>query len=89
MNKEDMIKDIEKQFSLVNDAFREYDELYNAGKLDAARDNFEFISASLAYTLQKFSDMNDTWGLDGMTEMASRYIANYMKYIKISIELVN
>ena len=86
MNKEYIIKDIEKQFSLADEAFREYEELSNEGKGDVAMSRLRFISANLSYTLERFSVINDGWGLDGMSLMLSRYMDNYLRYIKISNE---
>jgi len=89
MDKEYIIKDIKEQFSLADEAFREYEELSNAGEGDEAMSRVKFLSASLNCNLERFAKINDGWGLDGMSSLLSIYLDNYSKYNRIVKEIVN
>ena len=89
MNKEYIIKDIKEQFSLMDEAFREYEELSNAGEGDEAMSRVKFLSASLNCTLKRFAEISEGWGLEGMTPMLRTYLGNYSKYNEIVKDIAN
>ena len=89
MDKEYIINNIEKQFSMLEETFDGYERIWGMGDFDMAMANYGFITASLDYTLEKLTKLNENFGLDGMAPMLVKYMEYRLRYNKIGKEIVN
>jgi len=89
MNKDDVIKNIENQFSMLEETFDEYERIWGMGDFGVALAGYGFITASLDYTLEKLTKLNENFGLDGMAPMLVKYMEYRLRYNKIGRQIVS